>query len=534
MWPPLDYYAYACLFDFVTTGVFTFYVISKKPELKLARLFCIFSAEVAIWCLFYYIFLKASERTLAEFSLRTCMIPVAFLPSSFFHFVTELIQKKVSPWAHRLNYALSGVIAFTVYTNLFAIGGAPQHLVFPYWLKPGPIFPIHMLHFVGVVIVAHMFLLKAAHESSGLRRAQILMVFWGMLIAFISGITNYLTWYRTPIPPILMPLVSMLVFAMGYAIVRHKLLDIEIVIRKGLVYSLLVACITAIYLVMVLLIEHFCQDIIGYRSIVESLLVSFVVAIVFNPLRERIQSLVDKAVFQGTPGELASDRERLLIEVRNSEHMKVVSTLAAGLAHEIKNPLASIKAFTEHINAKHEDPQFRDKFQRIVGGEIERINHIVQQLLDYAKPQPPRFESLKPWDIAQETLELLNSEFLKKQIQIGCQGDRDCGVLGDRKQLKQVLINLLLNAMDATPSGGSITVSMRNVDNQCELVVADTGQGIPVADLPHVFKPFFSCKANGTGLGLAVVQNIIHEHKGTIQISSEIGKGTNVTVRLPA
>ncbi len=239
MGPPLDYYAYACLFNFFTTGLFTFYVISKKPELKLARLFCIFSAGVAIWSLFYFIFVIAPGRALAEFSLRACMIPVAFIPASFLHFVTELVQKKVSSWMHGLNYVFGGVIALTIYTDLFAIGGAPRHLVFPYWLKPGPIFPIHVVHFVGVVIIAHVLLLKAIHESSGLRRAQILMVFWGMSIGFASGIMNYLTWYRTPIPPILLPLVSMLVFAMGYAIVRHQLMDIRVTVtRTGLLLAI--------------------------------------------------------------------------------------------------------------------------------------------------------------------------------------------------------------------------------------------------------------------------------------------------------
>jgi len=534
MWLPLDYYAYAGLFNFITTGIITFYVISEKPELKAARLFCIFSGEVAVWSLFYFIWLRASERAPAEFFLRTCMIPVAFIPASFFYFVTELIEKEVSPWVHRLNYMLSGAMALIVYTNLFAVGGAPQHLVFPYWLKPGLFFPIHMVHFVGVMAFAHCLLHRAIRASSGFRRAQFLVVFWGMLIAFLSGAMNYLQWYRTPITPIFMPLVSMLVFAMGYAIVRHKLLDIEVVIRRGLVYSLLIACITAIYLVMVLLIEHFCQGIMGYSSIIGSLVVSFLVAIFFNPLRERIQSLVDKAIFHGTPNELASDRERLLIEVRNSERMKVVSTLAAGLAHEIKNPLAAIKTFTEHLSEKREDPLFVDKFQRIVGGEIERINLIVQRLLDYAKPSPAQIASLLINELVQETADLVTSEAIKRQIVIEAEGLATATIQGDKRQLKQVFLNLLLNAMEAMPQqGGRIEIASKLESGNCLITVKDNGKGIAPDALPHVFEPFYTSKSNGTGLGLAVVRSVLDEHGGSIALTSYPGRGTIAVITLP-
>ena len=536
MWPPLDYYAYAgCLFNFVITGLFTFYVISKKPELRLARLFCIFSAEVAIWCLFYFIFLKAPGRALAEFSLRTCMIPVAFIPASFFHFVTELIRKKVSPWVHRLNYVLGGVTALTIYTDLFAIGGAPQHLVFPYWLKPGPIFPLHVLHFVGVVSIAHVFLLKAIHESSGLRRTQLLLVFWGMLIAFVSGIMNYLTWYRTPIPPILMPLVSMLVFAMGYAIVRHQLLDIEIVIRRSLVYSLLIACITAVYLMMVLIMEHWFQGFFGYRSLMATLVVAFLIALGFNPLRSRIQTLVDRALFHGTPVELATQREQLLGEVRKGEQQKAVATLAAGLAHEIKNPLAAIKTFMEYLPEKQADPAFLAKFHRIVGQEVDKIQEIVHNLLTFAKPVPPKQETIVASELIQETLGLLSGDCMKRQVTVEASAHPECCLRGDRVQLKQVLLNLCLNSLEAMEAsgGGRLKVSAARLDGHIILSVEDTGPGIAPKDLPHIYEPFFSTKERGTGLGLAVVESIIKEHRGRIEVASVAGKGTSVTISLP-
>ena len=531
--PPLDYYVYANLFNFFTTGLFTFYVISKKPELKLARLFCIFSAEVAIWALFYFLSLKTLDRTLSEFSFRTCMVPVAFIPSSFFHFVTELIQRRISPWVHRLNYVLSGVTVFTIYTDLFATGGAPQYLVFPYWPKPGPIFPLHVLHFVGVVFVAHMFLLRAIHESSGLRRSQLQMVFWGMLIAFVSGIMNYLTWYKLPIPPILLPLVSTLVFTMGYAIVKHQLMDIRIILRRSLVYSALVACITATYLVMVLIMERGFAGFMGYRSVFATLLVAFLIAIFFNPLREVIQAFVDRALFSATPAELATQREQLLEEVRKSDQMKAVGTLAAGLAHEIKNPLASIKTFTEYLETKYDDPEFRAKFRKIIGGEVERMNLIVHQLLEFAKPVPPKLEPLAVTDIMDETLTFLGNDLMQRHVEVERRYTATAKILGDRQQLKQVFLNLFLNSLQATNSHGRLELQTVTRGSELVITLKDDGAGIAPQDLPRIFEPFFSTKEHGTGLGLAVVHGIIKEHGGRIEVKSQLGQGTTMMLFLP-
>ena len=130
-----------------------------------------------------------------------------------------------------------------------------------------------------------------------------------------------------------------------------------------------------------MVMERWFQGFLGYRSIFATAVVAFLIAVFFNPLRDRIQAFVDRALFKATPAELVAQREQLLVEVRKGDQMKAVATLAAGLAHEIKNPLASIKTFTEYLSTHHDDPVFRDKFQKIVGGEVERINLIVQQLL---------------------------------------------------------------------------------------------------------------------------------------------------------
>jgi two-component system sensor histidine kinase HydH len=310
-------------------------------------------------------------------------------------------------------------------------------------------------------------------------------------------------------------------------------MDIRIVIRRSVVYSLLVACITAVYLVMVLIMERWFQGFLGYRSIFATALVAFLIAIFFNPLRNRIQAFVDRALFTATTAELAAQREQLLTEVRKSDQQKAVATLAAGLAHEIKNPLASIKTFTEHLETRAHDPTFLAKFQKIVGGEVERINLIVQQLLEFAKPVPQKLTPVEVPRLVDETLELLNSELVQRHVEVTRRYAPSPRVLADPQQLKQVFLNLFLNSLQAMNGAGRLEIGTTSDGSELTVTIADNGAGIAAKDLSHIFEPFFTTKTAGTGLGLAVVHGIITEHRGRIAIQSRVGEGTRVHIELP-
>jgi signal transduction histidine kinase len=226
-------------------------------------------------------------------------------------------------------------------------------------------------------------------------------------------------------------------------------------------------------------------------------------------------------------------REQLLTQVRRGEQMKAIGTLAAGLAHEIKNPLSSIKTFTEHLEARYDDPEFRGKFIKIVGGEVERMNLIVQRLLDFAKPAPPKLAPLSISAIIDGTLELLGDQLVERHVTIERAYAAQSVILGDAQQLRQVLLNLFLNSLQAMNGHGRLSVSTALSDTELIVTIADSGCGIPPKDLQKVFDPFFSTKPAGTGLGLAVARNIIEEHGGRIEIVSGVGQGTRVSIRFP-
>ena len=201
---------------------------------------------------------------------------------------------------------------------------------------------------------------------------------------------------------------------------------------------------------------------------------------------------------------------------------------------QLDHPLASIKTFTEYLGTKFDDPDFRAKFRRIVGGEVERINLIVQQLLDFSRPAPPRLEPVAVEQLLEETLQLLESEFVQRQVELTRRYEGRRTVLGDSQQLKQVFINLLLNSLQALQDGTRRIELQTTVEgSEVCITIRDTGTGIPSELLPRLFEPFHTTKPHGTGLGLAVVQGIIQEHQGRIDLASTPGTGTTVTIRLP-
>ncbi len=222
--------------------------------------------------------------------------------------------------------------------------------------------------------------------------------------------------------------------------------------------------------------------------------------------------------------------ERLL----HQEKLAAVGQFAAGMAHEIKNPLSAIKTFAEFLPDRYEDADFRGKFSRIVQSEIERINGIVRQLLDLAKPAPLELQQVDLGRTLQDMATLLSNQCMKQGIEVAISVEERGLILeGDPAQLKQVALNLLMNAIEAMEKGGRLSVACQKGEREIVLCISDSGAGITPENLKHIWDPFFTTKARGMGLGLAVVRDIIERHAGHIAIKSGVGEGTRVDIRLP-
>jgi len=218
----------------------------------------------------------------------------------------------------------------------------------------------------------------------------------------------------------------------------------------------------------------------------------------------------------------------------NQERLAAAGQFATGMAHEIKNPLSAIKTFAEYLPEKYQDHQFREKFSRIVQSEIDRINTIVRELLEFAKPAPPQLQPVHLSQVLDETLTLFSNRILKQGVELHrAFHENGLTIQADPKQLKQVMLNLLLNSLEAMENGGRLDIETAERGDYLVLKVTDNGCGISDEHQRRLFDPFFTTKERGMGLGLAVVKGIIERHGGKIFLSSRLGQGTTVELYLP-
>ncbi len=229
-------------------------------------------------------------------------------------------------------------------------------------------------------------------------------------------------------------------------------------------------------------------------------------------------------------------------QLRRSDRLAAVGTLAAGLAHEIKNPLTSVLTFSRHLHRRFDDEAFREKFHRVVPRELERINGIMERLLELTRPARLDFQPVAIAALLERAVELYANEIEVKQIRVAREYARDLPrVEADPESLYRAFVNLVGNALDAMSTGGRLTLRAgwasgeRVPPRRARLVaieVEDDGAGIPDSDTERVFNPFFTTKDTGTGLGLALTHRIVEDHGGSIDFKSVHGHGTTFRIVL--
>ena len=232
--------------------------------------------------------------------------------------------------------------------------------------------------------------------------------------------------------------------------------------------------------------------------------------------------------------------------MRRTDRLRSLEIIAGGVAHEIRNPLTSIKTFIQLAPERKDDTEFIHDFSRIVLDDVHRIERLIQEILDYARYMEPKLTDEDLNEIVTSCLYFIEVKADSKRIKIEKQLASELPrVMLDRQQIKQVLLNLLLNAIDAMgDGGGQLMVRTHRIMKPgatvwTQIEIEDSGPGISKANLEHIFDPFFTTKHTsgehaGTGLGLTIVHQIIQEHSGEIQVESTEGVGTTFSVNLPA
>jgi signal transduction histidine kinase len=216
-----------------------------------------------------------------------------------------------------------------------------------------------------------------------------------------------------------------------------------------------------------------------------------------------------------------------------AERLATAGELAAGAAHEIRNPLAAVRSAIQYLRSDYAEGSARASLVDDLLSEVDRIDGIVEGLLSFARPPVSRPEPVELPELLGQSVALVAVRARSQRVSVTLDAPPSLAFHADPNQLKQVLLNVLLNALQAMPDGGELRVAAAPRGRSVEIRVADTGSGIPPEHVDRVFDPFFTTRPEGTGLGLSICYGIVERHGGEMEVRSEAGRGTEMVVRLP-
>lgn len=227
-----------------------------------------------------------------------------------------------------------------------------------------------------------------------------------------------------------------------------------------------------------------------------------------------------------------TELKKLEIDLQRSERFAALGKVAAGVAHELRNPLSSIKGLALLLKPKLKNTEEDSITVDVMIKEVDRLNRSISELLDFARPEKLIIEKVDLYELVIKASDLISVDAENSDIKISIQGDRECVVEADADKLNQVLLNLLLNSIQALDLGGEIRISLGVKDQITTCAIEDNGSGIKEEDITKIFDPYFTTKNHGTGLGLAISAKIIEEHGGRLEIASREGEGTKAVIKL--
>lgn len=229
-----------------------------------------------------------------------------------------------------------------------------------------------------------------------------------------------------------------------------------------------------------------------------------------------------------------TELRRLELNARQREKLAAIGNLAAGVAHEIRNPLSSIKGYVTYFGSLFAEGSENRKAAAIMAGEVDRVNRVISELLEFARPSDLKVRKTDIKNLIDHCMRMIDHEAEFAHVRLTKTfHDNLPELVIDPDRFTQVLLNIFINALQAMPEGGELSLTAEQKENSFYLHISDTGKGIALDNLEDVFNPYFTTKPNGTGLGLAIVQKIIEDHGGAVRIRSKLGIGTTVTIELP-
>lgn len=679
--------------------VFAVMLFMKRPRGPANAAFCWFAITGALWSAFYFGWQTSTDPGQALEFTRWLSAAAILIPVAYLHFTLRLLGLRHDV-AVRGGYILAITMAvLSIGTDLIVTDVVPK-LWFSHWPVPGLIYPVYLLFFFSYLAVALWKLIEGYRRSTGLARNQLRFVILGTAVGFLGGATNFFMWYDVPVPPVGNGLVAFYIVGVGYAVLRFRLMEFNLLAARLSVYTALIIILSALGPALMRLLAWLQvptvppigfwplfltsatvtvvmfagipelrrhvdalleQRVLGERLADRDLLRALAAKIssaqdetamfrevattaaealrvrnvtlysrtefetdftrransrptdLFGPEQFAGNSLLVTALLNHRGGilldefihELGGEQRTFFVELRRrhgfelivpivgdeffygffvagaragnalfteidvslleaiglqiglnlrartlerrtsqTEKLIALGTLAAGLAHELRNPLTSIQTFSALLKESRPDPDSLQEFSGVVQRDVNRIASIVENVAAFAESNKVEMTTVNLTDVLCAAVEITHPQFARLGITIAVP-PAPLPTHGNHSQLLQVFLNLIQNAVQALENRPSprITISVQRLPNApCHICIAitDNGPGIDPALLPRVFEPFITTKAtgdrrgkHGMGLGLAIVKRIVQHHHGEIHVASTLGQGTTFRVYLP-
>jgi len=714
-----QHFSIAFFITSITLFILALFVYFKNRQKIINRTFVFYTLCAAFWSLGHGFHVMATTKSEALFWARFMHFGIVFISTGFLHFTLSLLD--LNRLKRRLIislYCVSFVFLFLTFTKPFI----PDVAFVPpinYHFKIGYIYPFFLAFWIGSVTYGLLLLFRGYRSSTSVRRNQLKFLFWATLAGFIGGSTNYIPafgYFFYPLNPFLTYTVPIYSCIVAYTITRYRLMDIRLIFKRTMVYSLSAGLLMAFFVIIVLSITKFLSAYTEKSSFAISIFAALIIAFLFNPLRNKMQIIVDKILYKktydyydtiqkvshdlvsmfdvnsiysfigdivvssiglkhiyllsATPGgdyevvyskpfkkgkdkagggkkgkqeedddtgvniqdeqevfklgrnsdivkyvqtsgtimimlelpgivesigqerinkitsdlilfdgeaavpifidkklelimilgeklsgdyfsdediklldtisnqsSIAIKNAKLYTEKLSSDRLASIGMMSATFAHEIRNPLTSIKTFAQLIPEKYTDTEFRETFSKIVIDEIGRIDGLIEELLSFSSKEAlPREQDLDITALMDDSLENLKGrlELEKRNISVEKIYKKDkINISGDLKKLKQVFVNIVNNGCQAMDENGILKVNILSNDKFVDVIIADSGKGISPQELTKIFDPFYTTRPMGVGLGLAISKKIIEDHNGKIEVESKLSEGTTFTISLP-
>ena len=533
----MSYFAICGIIGFLTGVPCALFVFFNKPRTPTKVLSSFYSLVMSIWGIGTFRFFTTTDHDTALFCDRVLNLVVAFIPLFFFHFVVLL----TNTWLERKRAVINYYVIFGIY--FFASMIWPHYATedvtprpgFNFYPVSGPIFTYFTFFFLYAYIHGGVVLYKAYQKASIIRRNQYKYFAIATVLMVLGALTSFFLEFDIPIFPFGVAMVPLYHLLTAYIIIKHHLMDIRVIIRKSLIYTILGGVITIFYLAAVFLTGKAFHNVLGYESSMGSAAVMVLIAILFIPMKNHVQSFVDKYFFKASYMQMAEQNDLLSQQVIRSERYKTMSALSRRIMDELRDPLTALVGYSYLLPKKLQDQEFLNKFSLVYSKELKRMQDLLTQLTEFSEPKDLDLQPTDITEILNELSDYLSKNLQEKEIKLFKYYDSQRKILLklDHDQIKRALYLFLANSVKSTARNGQIWIGMEETETGLAINIKDTGSGLSQDTLLKIFDPLFSSqKEESPYSGFAIAQSIITNHGGKVLVDSQIDVGTEWIIQL--